>query len=119
MQNLNERGAAYIPIAEARGVAPHSDNTNTICPARQERRAKRRANTGKPPNFTPFYVRRVVEGVPRPSQYIIYPPPHPMQHTVYNAPIAAPKQANTTRWPRDRQNWAIKRFNARGRIFVP
>lgn len=26
MQNLNERGAAYIPIAEARGITPHSDN---------------------------------------------------------------------------------------------
>ena len=25
MQNLNERGAAYIPIAEARGITPHSD----------------------------------------------------------------------------------------------
>lgn len=24
MQNLNERGAAYIPIAEARGITPHS-----------------------------------------------------------------------------------------------
>ena len=27
MQNLNERGAAYIPIAEARGITPHSDKT--------------------------------------------------------------------------------------------
>lgn len=26
MQNLNERGTAYIPIAEARGITPHSDN---------------------------------------------------------------------------------------------
>ena len=26
MQNLNERGAAYIPIAEARGITPHYDN---------------------------------------------------------------------------------------------
>lgn len=25
MQNLNERGAAYIPIAKARGITPHSD----------------------------------------------------------------------------------------------
>ena len=25
MQNLNERGAAYIPIAESRGITPHSD----------------------------------------------------------------------------------------------
>ena len=25
MQNLNERGAAYIPIAEAMGITPHSD----------------------------------------------------------------------------------------------
>ena len=25
MQNLNERGVAYIPIAEARGITPHSD----------------------------------------------------------------------------------------------
>ena len=25
MQNLNERGAAYIPIAEARGITPHSN----------------------------------------------------------------------------------------------
>ena len=27
MQNLNERGAAYIPIAKARGITPHSDKS--------------------------------------------------------------------------------------------
>lgn len=30
MQNLNERGAAYIPIAEARGITPHSYNCGCI-----------------------------------------------------------------------------------------
>lgn len=29
MQNLNERGAAYIPIAKARGITPHSDKTRS------------------------------------------------------------------------------------------
>lgn len=30
MQNLNERGAAYIPIAEVRGITPHSDKTERL-----------------------------------------------------------------------------------------
>ena len=31
MQNLNERGAAYIPIAKARGITPHSDKKGISC----------------------------------------------------------------------------------------
>lgn len=31
MQNLNERGAAYIPIAKARGITPHSDKKANEC----------------------------------------------------------------------------------------
>ena len=30
MQNLNERVAAYIPIAEARGITPHSDKVEFV-----------------------------------------------------------------------------------------
>lgn len=31
MQNLNERGAAYIPIAKARGITPHLDKKGISC----------------------------------------------------------------------------------------
>lgn len=39
MQNLNERGAAYIPIAEARGITPHSDNTFPLIPSIVKKKA--------------------------------------------------------------------------------
>lgn len=36
MQNLNERGAAYIPIAKVKGITPYSDKQSVFSNAQKK-----------------------------------------------------------------------------------